>query len=343
MFKAGQKVGTVKDISVDHWHGETRILDTWFDSSISELVILKYKKDSAFFNKAYPASLRPQGKEIVRTWLYYTLLRGYLETKEPCFSDVWIHQHITDEQGRKMSKSLGNVIDPQKIIVKHGAEALRLWAATEGNLAKGDLRCSEEKIAAELKTLNKLVNVSKFVLQFERPKKMPKLTPLDQLFVDLLEDITSVADKSYEEYEFHVPLLKLRNFLWEGLASHYLELAKNRAYNRENEFSPEESDAARYTLYWLLERMITLLYPVVPQVTTVIGTALGVDLDLATFPSAKKTTSDLTLVDEIAAFNTLVWKTKKEKTLSLNSPLPGMAIPAKLGAFEKDLKACHKI
>lgn len=343
VYKAGKKVGTVKDISVDHWHGETRILDTWFDSSISELVILKYKKDASFFNKSYPASLRPQGKEIVRTWLYYTVLRGYLETKEAPFSDVWIHQHITDETGRKMSKSLGNVIDPQKIIVKHGAEALRLWAATEGNLAKGDLRCSEEKIAAELKTLNKLVNVSKFVLQFERPTKVPKLTPLDQLFVDVMEDITALADKNYDEYEYHVPLLKLRNFLWEGFASHYLELAKNRAYNRDKEFTAEESDAARYTLYWVLERMITLLYPVVPQITSVIGTALGVDLDTAVFPKAKKITSDLTLVDELAAFNTLVWKTKKEKALSLNSPLPGMAIPAKIALFSKDLKACHKI
>ena len=75
------------------------------DSSISELVILKNKKDDEFFKKAYPASLRPQGKEIIRTWLYYTILRGYLETKKPCFEDVWINQHIVDEKGKKMSKS----------------------------------------------------------------------------------------------------------------------------------------------------------------------------------------------------------------------------------------------
>lgn len=342
VFKNGKKVGTVKDFS-GNWQGETRILDTWFDSSISELVILKYKKDETFFKKAYPATLRPQGKEIVRTWLYYTLLRGYLETKKACFKDVWIHQHITDESGRKMSKSLGNVIDPQKIIAKHGAEALRLWAATEGNLAKGDLRCSEEKIAAELKTLNKLLNITKFVLQFEKPKKQPKLQPLDQLHIDLLEDITSLAAQNYEEYEYHIPLLKLRNFLWEAFASHYIELVKTRAYNRENEFSPEESESGKYTLYWLLERMVTLLYPVIPQVTSTIGNSIGVDLDAAAFPEAKKGKSELKLIDELAAFNTLVWKTKKEKAISLNSPLSGTEIPETLKAFEKDLKACHKL
>ncbi|MBS3148551.1 valine--tRNA ligase [Candidatus Woesearchaeota archaeon] len=343
VFKNGQKIGTVKDFSNEQWTGETRILDTWFDSSISELVILKYKKDNAFFEKAYPASLRPQGKEIVRTWLYYTILRGYLETKKACFNDVWIHQHITDESGRKMSKSLGNVIDPQKIIAKHGAEALRLWAATEGNLAKGDLRCSEEKIAAELKTLNKLLNISKFVLQFEKPKKVPALMPLDQLYIDLLEDITATAAKNYSDYEYHVPLLKLRNFLWEAFASNYIELVKTRAYNKENEFNLLESESGRYTLYWLLERMATLLYPVVPQITTVIGQAIGTDMENATFPQAKKITNDLSLIDELAAFNTLVWKTKKEKAISLNSPLSEMQIPDKLKLFEKDLKLCHKL
>ena len=78
--------------------------------------MLRYHINDDFFKHAYPATLRPQGKEIVRTWLYYTLLRGYLETKKACFKDVWIHQHILDATGRKMSKSLGNVIDPHILL-----------------------------------------------------------------------------------------------------------------------------------------------------------------------------------------------------------------------------------
>jgi len=338
VYKNGKKIGKVSEFN-EQWEGETRVLDTWFDSSISELNVIHYKKDPEFFKKAYPVTLRPQGKEIVRTWLYYTLLRGYLETGKQSFEDVWIHQHITDAQGRKMSKSAGNTIDPQKLIQKHGAEALRLWSATEGNLAKQDLRCTEQKIQAELKTVNKLMNVTRFVLQFEKPKKA-KLTRLDEVFIQYIDYITEFADKNYEEYEFHQPTLKLRNFLWETFASHYIEIIKYRAYNRENEFSQEESDAAKYTAYYLLERLITLLYPVIPQATTIIAEEIKLKFKL---PKLKKTEDNSEMINKIIEFNKNIWKQKKDKNLALNQPLEGITIPSELKEFEKDLKACHKI
>src|SRR3990167_8733268 len=93
------------------FRGEERVFDTWFDSSISPLYILHYGKDLEFFKKAFPATLRPQGKEIIRTWLYYTLLKCYHLTGKCVFKDVWINYHITDESGKKMSKSMGNIID----------------------------------------------------------------------------------------------------------------------------------------------------------------------------------------------------------------------------------------
>ena len=161
VWKDGKNTGKrVKDFKLD-WEGEIRVFDTWMDSSISELFILKYLNNDEFFKKAYPCSLRPQGKEIVRTWLYYTLLRGYLETGKACFKDVWIHQHILDGKGFKMSKSKGNIIDPQEILRDYGAEALRFWAATEGDLSKGDFVCSKDKISAEKKTLNKILMILK--------------------------------------------------------------------------------------------------------------------------------------------------------------------------------------
>jgi valyl-tRNA synthetase len=320
------------------WKGEERVFDTWFDSSISELQIINYPSD--FSKKAYPVTLRAQGKEIVRTWLYYTILRGYHELKKAPFKEAWIHQHILDDKGRKMSKSLGNVIDPMAVVESEGAEALRFWSAIEGDIAKQDISCSRERIKAEMKTLNKLLNVAKFVGQFKKSGKT-KLVKTDKLFVDYMDDLTAFADESYQAYDFHHPALRLRHFLWEVFASHYIEMIKNRAYNEDGKFSKVESDSARHTLHLLLERLILLLNPIVPQITSVI--AHSFKFDIGEFPKAKKTKADLSLVERIMGFNSMVWKTKKDQGLSLRSEISGIEIPGELKDFGKDLKACHNL
>lgn len=326
------------------WKGEDRVFDTWMDSSISELVLLGYDpvKKKFFSDKAYPCSLRPQGKEIIRTWLYYTLLRGYLETGRCCFEDVWVNQHIVDSDGYKMSKSKGNVIDPQKLLAKFGAEAIRFWAAIEGDLSKQDLKCSEERIRAELKTLNKLLNVSRFVMQFAKPKNA-KLTSLDKLFVDYIEALTKEADACYAKYDFHNPCLKLRYFLWEIFASNYIEIVKSRAYNQENKFSKEECESARYALHYLLERFLFLVYPVIPQISSVIASEKKIDLLRAEFPKSVKISSDLGLIDKIMSFNSEVWKKKKDVGKGLRDEITRVRIPKELKVFEKDLVSAHNI
>src|SRR3989338_5814936 len=346
VWKNGKKIGLFGDEKFKNrkWKGEERVFDTWIDSSISELVILKYKKDNEFFRKSYPCSLRPQGKEIIRTWLYYTLLRGYLETKKPCFKDVWIHQHIVDSKGYKMSKSKGNVIDPQKLLKNYGAEAIRFWSAIEGDLSRNDLKCSEERISTELKTLNKLLNVSRFVMLFEKPKSKPKLEKLDELFVNETDSLTEFCDQFYGNYDFHFPAQSLRRFLWEIFASHYLEMIKARAYNKEKKFSEPESDSAKWTLHYILEKILLLLYPIIPQITTTIAKEKGIDLLKSEWPKAKLGKSEkLGLIDRIMDFNSDVWKKKKDSGKSLASEISGIKISEELKIFEKDLKACHNI
>ena len=376
VFKKGKFTGKrVNQLPNLSWKGDERVLDTWFDSSISELYLLQYEKNPGFFKKAYPASLRPQGKEIVRTWLYYTLLRGYLETEKPAFKDVWIHQHVLDSKGRKMSKSLGNVINPQDIINNEGTESLRFWSAIEGDISRGDMICSRERIKAESKTITKLLNVARFVLQFKKPKKAT-LTETDKAFLSYVEELTDYANEQYSKYDFHTPSLKLRQFLWEEFASHYLELVKARAYNAENKFSRTEAESARYALHIILERLIVLLYPIIPQVTSVIANALKIKF--ATFPKAKKVKDikkplssphlkrcglcgafgcsrtphskecgfnvrDITDVQKIMDFNSEVWKTKREKNISLRESIENIRIPKALKAYEQDLKACHNL
>lgn len=341
VYKSGKKIGLVKDFPSEKWVGEERVFDTWMDSSISELIILKYKTDEAFFKKAYPCTLRPQGKEIIRTWFYYTLLRGYLETGKKCFEDVWINQHILDDKGYKMSKSKGNSVDPQKLLKNYGGEAIRFWAAIEGDLAKQDLRCSEERIKAELKTLNKIWNLSKFVMIFDKPKK-PKLEETDKLFIDYVEHLTKFCDSNYDKYNFYNPTLELRKFIWEIFASHYIEMVKARAYNTEKKFSKEETDSAKYALHFLLERFLILVYPIIPKISSLIMKEKGFDLLKAEWPKTEKIKSNLKLVDEIMEFNSEIWKKKKEKGISLRDEIK-IDIPKNLEKFKKDLIAMHNI
>ncbi|MCR4327036.1 MAG: valine--tRNA ligase [Nanoarchaeota archaeon] len=338
-----KKIGVVGDFRGLNWVGEEKVFDTWMDSSISELVLLKYKSDDKFFNKTYPCSLRPQGKEIIRTWLYYTILRGFLETDKACFKDVWINQHIVDGLGYKMSKSKGNVIDPQKLLKEYGAEAIRFWAATEGDLSKQDLKCSEERINGEKKTINKILNVSKFVMMFENPGSKPNLTSMDSLFIDYLEDLTKKTKENYEKYNFYNPAIELRKFLWDTFSSHYVEIVKGRAYNQGGKFSNSEMNSARYTLHFLLERFLTLSFPIIPQVTSLILGEKGIKISDSDFPQGKKFKKDFKIIEDFVNFNSLVWKKKKESSIGLRDSIQGVKIPASLKDFEKDLIHAHNL
>ena len=325
--------------------GETRVFDTWFDSSISPLYIMKWSKDDAFFNKHKPCTLRPQGKEIIRTWLYYTVLKDYLLTDECIFRDAYINYHIVDDNGKKMSKSKGNVIDPKDVIDKFGAEPFRLWTAIEGNLTNKDFRCSFDRIQGAEKTLAKLWNISRFISMFEQVKKKPaKLMPLDEWAIFELSNIVSFAREHYDNYNFNSPAAKIKNFLWEGFASHYLELVKQRAYNEEGIFSNEEQQSALYTLHHCLDIMLKLLAPIIPFITFRIFEELrGVDIHTQSFPEPDKVNKPKFSAEELMELNGLIWKAKKDKELSLKSPVNEATIPEKFKTIEKDFVRTHGI
>jgi len=329
--------------------GEERVFDTWFDSSISPLYVLKYGKDEEFFRKHSPCSLRPQGKEIIRTWLYYTLLKNYLLTGKCIFEDVWINYHIIDENGKKMSKSLGNGISPQDILNKFGAEPFRLWAALEGNLEKTDFRCSFDRIEGAGKTISKLWNVSKFISMF--PKANVKLehieahfTELDKWLLNELNTLIIEANESYELYDFHNPAVLIRHFIWETFASHYVELVKNRAYNQNNEFTKEQQDAAIYTLNHTLDTLMKLLAPIIPLFTYKVYYELrGKDVHFETFPQTEKEYHVDITRDEISELNSFIWKSKKDSGLSLKDDIKKLVIEEKFKPIQHDLISAHNI
>ena len=322
--------------------GETRVFDTWFDSSISPLFVLDY--GSEFYKKHPVCSLRPQGKEIVRTWLYYTLLKCYLFTGKIIFDDVYIHQHILDDKGNKMAKSLGNAIDPQEILRDYGAEAFRLWVADEGNLNEKDLKCSKDRISTEQKTLNKLWNVSKFISQFDRSEGInSEFSELDKAVLKEINNLIELCDKKYSSYDFHEPIIKLKYFLWTTFSSHYLELVKSRAYNQEGKFNKEEQNAAIDTLNYCLERLLVLLFPVIPFTTHKILVELfDNDPNKESYPETEKFESALNLED-IENLNNSIWKYKKDNNLSLKDEIKELKINKKYKCIEKDIQKTHNI
>ncbi len=314
---------------------ETRVFDTWFDSSISCLYILGYKKHDDFFKIAFPCTLRPQGKDIVRTWLYYTLLRVYLLLGKAAFKDVWINFHIVDAKGKKMSKSMGNVIDPKQLIEKYGSEALRLWCVVEANITKQDMKCKEEKIKAETKTITKLLNIARYIAQFDYVDESHISNQTDKSFLEKLNELIDLCDKCYDTYDFHNPAIKLKHFLWEVFASHYIELTKARAYSNDK--------SAVATLYAAMKRLLLLLYPIIPIAASYIYERLfKADILHENFPAKIniKAEVDFSKIQEI---NSIIWKYKKEKGLSLKAELASAVLPELHKDVIEDLKRAHNI
>jgi len=320
--------------------GEERTFDTWMDSSISPLFVSKYTKDEDFFKKTYPATLRPQAKDIVRTWLYYTLLRCEQLTNQKPWSEAWIMGYGLDEKGMKMSKSKGNALDPLPIIQKMGADTFRFWSASEINHGY-DFRCSEQKIESTKKFLSKLWNVSRFLSSFPIIDSAT-LTPTDKWILSELDRLISECKKGYVEYNFFIPAIALREFTWNLFAAHYIEMVKSRAYGIG--FSEEEKNGAIYTLHKTLSTILKLLAPITPFITDYLWQTLYSKQSIhKELQVQQESPEDMTKFSkEIIEFNSNVWNEKKRKNLSLKDSV-SISIPENLIQFKKDLQSMHNL
>jgi len=322
--------------------GETRTFDTWFDSSISPLFISKFLRDEKFFKKTFPNSIRPQAKDIVRTWLYYTLLRCYQLTGKQAWKHAWIMGYGIDEKGEKMSKSKGNVIDPLPILEKYGADSFRFWSASEVSLGY-DFRCSEQRVASASKFLTKIWNIARFISCFPQPKKA-KLTKTDKWILSELNELIKQSLKGYEDFNFFIPATKVREFAWNLFASHYIEMVKARAYGKG--FSKKEQESAWFTLHECLKNILLLLAPIIPFVTDYIWRKLyskeSIHIQKFPRPKAKFESKMRKKTEKLIEFNSKVWSEKKKLGLPLNASIK-IKVPKELKEFERDLKAMHNL
>lgn len=321
--------------------GEERTFDTWMDSSISPLFISKYGSDERFFNYTYPATLRPQAKDIVRTWLHYTILRCYQLTGKAPFERAWIMGYGLDEKGERMSKSKGNVIDPYPVISKYGADTFRFWSASEVNLGY-DFRCSEQRVAGMQKFLTKLWNMARFISSFPRVESVQSLQASDRWILAELSLLIERCMQGYREFNFFIPANAVREFVWNIFAPHYIEMVKARAYGQG--FSKDEQNASCYTLHECLSTILLLLAPITPFITDHLWRALysSKSIHLERFPEARWEKGMSRYTDAIIEFNSMVWNAKKGSGRSLKDPI-AISIPDELKEFSKDLKAMHNI
>ncbi len=325
--------------------GESRTFDTWFDSSISPLFISGYHRDDKLFRKVYPITVRPQAKDIIRTWLYYTLLRCYQLTGKNAFHHAWIMGYGVDDKGHRMSKSKGNVIDPLPLLQRYGADTFRFWNAAEANLGS-DFRCSEDKIAGTGKFMTKIWNLARYVSFYPEPKSA-KITASDRWILTQLDKTVRTCYKGYEDFNFCVVANEIRDFVWNIFAPHYVEMVKTRAYNIDKTFNESNQKAAWFTLNKCLKTIVLLLAPICPFITDHIWRQLYAESSVHLEKLPRKTTRTLRGPDKTTAvlseFNSAIWKFKKDRKMPLNSPLSKVYAPKEIRQMKEDLQSMHKI
>lgn len=322
------------------FEGDTRTFDTWMDSSVSALFISKYQRDPKFFKRSYPASIRPQGKDIVRTWLHYSILRCFQLTGRAPFSHAWVSGLGMDEQGQAMHKSKGNVVEPEPVLEKFGADAFRFWNASEATQGS-DFRCSEARIAGAHKFQTKLWNLSRFISSFPQTRSA-KLQASDKWILSELAVLIEKCMKGYRDYNFFVPATEIRDFVWETFASHYAEMVKPRAYGQG--FSTAQQKAAWYTLHIVLRNLLLLLAPITPFMVDHIWKQLYSKRSIHAqgFPKPVWSKAHKRYTEKMLAFNREVWKIKEERNLTLREPVE-VQVPKILAPFRDDLARMHSL
>ena len=240
--------------------GEEDVLDTWMDSSISVLNVTGW--DGSGTPKLFPAQIRPQGHDIIRTWAFYTILRSVALTGRRPWDQIVVNGMVLGEDGFKMSKSRGNIIMPEEILVKYGADALRQWAAT-GAATGSDIMFSWNDVIAASRFQTKMWNIAKFVLiQLEKEgvdENAPVTSLSDRWLLARLSDTAAKVTDAMENYLFDDALRAIREFAWDVLADNYIELVKGRLYAQDA--SRKGAVRALATAYDALLRMLAPFTP----------------------------------------------------------------------------------
>ena len=249
-----------------HLHQDEDTLDTWFSSALWPFSTLGWPEKTPELSYFYPTDTLVTGYDIIFFWVARMIFSGLEHMGDIPFKTVFFHGLVRDAQGRKMSKSLGNGIDPIEVIEKYGADALRFTLVT-GNSPGNDMRFTEEKLESSRNFANKIWNAARFIHMnidgFDVKNELPEsLTLEDQWIVSALNTVTKEVTENLEKYELGIAVQKLYDFIWDQFCDWYIELAKTRLMAKD-----ETSVGARQVLVWTFTSILKLMHPFMPYIT----------------------------------------------------------------------------
>ncbi|HEX6467466.1 MAG TPA: valine--tRNA ligase, partial [Streptosporangiaceae bacterium] len=322
--------------------GDPDVMDTWATSSLTPQIAGGWERDPDLFGRVFPYDLRPQAHDIIRTWLFSTVVRSHLEHDTLPWRNVALSGWILDPDRKKMSKSKGNVVTPLALLEEYGSDAVRYWAASGRPGTDTAFDVGQIKVGRRLAI--KILNASKFVLGLgEVAPDVPVTEPVDLAMLTTLAGVVREATAAFEAYDYTRALERTERFFWD-LCDDYLELVKQRAYGEG-----PAADSARAALRTALSVVLRLFAPILPFVTEEVWSWWQEgSVHRAPWPEAAELPAgDPEILAGTAAVLRRVRKTKSEAKVSMRADVAHAlvrgAIVAKVRLVEADLRAAGRI
>ena len=319
----GDEVKVQVECPGDGWVQDEDVLDTWFSSALWPFSTLGWPENTDLLKRYYPTNVLVTGYDIIFFWVARMLFQGVEFTKHAPFKDILIHGLIRDNQGRKMSKSLGNGVDPFDVIAKYGTDSLRYFLTT--NSAPGlDLRFDETKIESSWNYLNKIWNISRYVIMnlgddFKLGKiEFSKLNLPSKWILTKLNKVIENFDYNMEKYEFGEAARLLYTFVWDDFASWYVEISKvDLAENNSN------SEMTKNVLIYVLKAIIKLLHPFIPFITEEIYQTLPHNhesITISDWPKVNEEFNDSNAFEAIENLTEIITAIRNERAKANKAP-----------------------
>ena len=285
-------VGEEAPKDIENWNQDPDVLDTWFSSALWPFSTMGWPdEDSADYKRYFPTNALVTGYDILPFWVARMIFQGLHFTHQRPFKDAVFHGLIRDEQGRKMSKSLGNGVDPMDVIDEYGADALR-WFLLNGTAPGQDTRYNPKQLASAWNFINKIWNAARFVImnlpEDAQPAHMPdtaKFDLADGWIFDRLNHTVSEVIRLFDDYQFGEAGRELYNFIWNDFCDWYIEMAKVALNGNDQELKARKQD----NLIWILDQILRLLHPIMPFVTEKLWLSMphdGESIMVAKYPEA---------------------------------------------------------